>query len=80
MIVECTVLVVDDHPVLRRGLRTMLEAQPWVAEVLEAADVADAVEKATIHPVQLVAMDLVLPDGDGIEATRRILRGRVPAV
>jgi DNA-binding NarL/FixJ family response regulator len=68
------VLIVDDHPVVRRGLRTMLEGEAWVAEVVEAATVAEALQEATSRQVQVVAMDVTLPDGDGIEATRRILR------
>jgi two-component system, NarL family, nitrate/nitrite response regulator NarL len=68
------VLIVDDHPVVRRGLLTMLELEPWVGEVVEAATVAEAVRAAVLHKVDVVAMDVVLPDGDGIEATRRILQ------
>ena len=67
-------LIVDDHPVVRRGLGTMLEGETWVAEVTEAATVAEAVKEAVTRQVQVVAMDVALPDGDGIEATRRIVR------
>jgi two-component system nitrate/nitrite response regulator NarL len=67
-------LIVDDHPVVRRGLCTMLEGEPWVEEVVEAATVAEAVKEAVSRQVQVVAMDVALPDGDGIDATRRILR------
>lgn len=70
------VLVVDDHPVVRRGLRAMLESESWVSEVLEAATVADAVREAVAGQADVVAMDFALPDGDGIEATRRILAAR----
>ena len=69
-------LVVDDHPVVRRGLRAMLESETWVAEVLEASTVADAVREAVAGRADVVAMDFALPDGDGIEATRRILAAR----
>jgi DNA-binding NarL/FixJ family response regulator len=68
------VLIVDDHPMVRRGLRTMLEGESWVDEVTEACTVAEAVRAAVTHPVDVIAMDLTLPDGDGIEATRRILQ------
>ncbi|SFF37125.1 DNA-binding response regulator, NarL/FixJ family, contains REC and HTH domains [Actinoplanes philippinensis] len=74
MIADQRVLVVDDHPVVRRGLRAMLEGEPWVATVTEAATVAEAVREAAVHPVHVVAMDVVLPDGDGIDAAGRILR------
>jgi two-component system nitrate/nitrite response regulator NarL len=70
------VLIVDDHPVLRRGLRTMLEDEPWVEEVYEAATVADALKETVVRQVQLIVMDVTLPDGDGIDATQRILRAR----
>lgn len=67
-------LIVDDHPVVRRGLCTMLEGETWVEEVVEAATVADAVREAVTCRVHVVAMDVTLPDGDGIDATRRIMR------
>lgn len=73
------VLIVDDHGVVRRGLRSMLEGEPWVGTVLEAPTMAEAQRLATMHPVDLVAMDISLPDGDGVEATRRILRARPEA-
>ena len=70
------VLIVDDHPVVRRGLRAMLEPEPWVGEVAEASTVAEAIRCVVTQPVGVVAMDVMLPDGDGIEATGRILRHR----
>ncbi|WP_434740138.1 response regulator [Micromonospora sp. SH-82] len=70
------VLIVDDHPVVRRGLRMMLEGEPWVTAVLEAATCAEAIRLALTEPVGVVAMDVALPDGDGVEATRRIVQGR----
>lgn len=68
------VLIVDDHPVVRRGLRTMLEGEPWVEHVAEAASVAEALKEAVSRHVHVVAMDVMLPDGDGIDATRQIVR------
>ena len=70
------VLIVDDHPVVRRGLRAMLEIETWVSDVYEAATVVDAVREVTSRDVDVIAMDVGLPDGDGIEATRRILLSR----
>lgn len=70
------VLIVDDHPVVRRGLRAMLAIETWVSDVYEAATVADAVREVTSRDVDVIAMDVGLPDGDGIEATRRILLSR----
>ena len=68
------VLIVDDHPIMLRGLRTMLESEPWVDAVFEATTVADAVREAVTRHADVVVMDVRLPDGDGIEATRRIVR------
>lgn len=73
MLPRCRVLIVDDHPVVRRGLRAMLEDEDWVASVAEAATVDEAVRAAVSTKAHVVAMDINLPDGDGIEATRRIL-------
>lgn len=68
------ILIVDDHPVVRRGLRTMLEGEAWVAEVAEASTVSEAMAVAVSNKSQVIAMDIALPDGDGIDATSRILR------
>jgi DNA-binding NarL/FixJ family response regulator len=68
------VLIVDDHPVVRRGLRAMLQSEPWVAAVTEAATIAAALREAVSRRPDVIAMDLALPDGDGIDATRQILR------
>jgi two-component system, NarL family, nitrate/nitrite response regulator NarL len=73
------VLIVDDHPIVRRGLRALLLSEDWVADVFEAATAADGIMVAVTSEVDLVAMDIALPDGDGIEATRRLLRARPQA-
>ena len=67
------VLVADDHPVFRAGLRTTITAMPGVEVVGEAATGLQAV--ALVHQLRpdLVVMDLHMPELDGIEATRRIL-------
>ncbi len=67
-----SVLIVDDHPVVRRGLRTFLELHEDVRIVAEASNGSDAVSLAEELVPDVVLMDLVLPDLDGIEATRRI--------
>ena len=74
-----TVLVADDHPVVRDGLRTMLETDPDLTLVGEAADGEEAVERATTQQPDVVVMDLHLPKIDGIAATRRIIE-RAPHI
>lgn len=67
-----TVLLVDDHPMVRRGVRGFLETQPDIAVVAEAGSGEDAVRLAGDHAPDVVLMDLVMPGMDGVEATRRI--------
>jgi DNA-binding NarL/FixJ family response regulator len=70
------VLIVDDHAVVRRGLRSFLDLQPDVVVVGEAANGATAEEMtANLHP-DVVLMDLVMPDTDGIATIRRLREGR----
>ena len=76
------VLIVDDHQIVRQGLRTFLELHDDVAVVGEAADGAAAVEMAERLVPDVVLMDLVMPEMDGITATRRIgeLGGRANVI
>lgn len=66
------VLVVDDHSVVRQGLRTFLERHRDIEIVAEASGGAEAVELACRLEPDVVLMDLVMPGVDGIEATRQI--------
>jgi two-component system nitrate/nitrite response regulator NarL len=70
------VLIVDDHPVVRHGLLAMLDGEPWVDEVFEAGTAAGAVTTAVADKVTIVVMDVALPDGDGVDAARRIVLAR----
>lgn len=67
------ILVVDDHEIVRRGLRGLLETQPRWQIIGEAANGRDAVEKAAALCPDMVILDISLP-GDGLEAARRILQ------
>jgi DNA-binding NarL/FixJ family response regulator len=67
------VVIADDHPVFRDGLRGILGSSEGVEVVGEAATGEEAVEVAAAHQPDVVVMDLHMPDLNGIEATRRIL-------
>ena len=70
------VLVVDDHEVVREGLRTLIGKQKDMTLVGEAATMKDAVETAARAKPDVVIMDIRLPDGSGIEACRTIRAAR----
>ena len=66
------VMIVDDHAVVRQGLRSFLELQGDIEVVGEAADGAEAVAQAKDLLPDVILMDLVMPGMDGVEATRNI--------
>ncbi len=72
---KITVLIVDDHQVVRQGLRTFLELHDDIVVVGEAGDGATAVQLARALVPDIVLMDLVMPEMDGINATREIKTG-----
>lgn len=67
-----SVLVVDDHAIVRQGLRTYLELQPDITVIGEAANGNEAVAMVRESLPDIVLMDLVMPAGNGVEATRAI--------
>jgi two-component system, NarL family, response regulator LiaR len=70
------VLVADDHAVVRQGLRTFLELQEDIEVVADVADGRQALAAVAEHDPDVVLMDLVLPEVDGVEAIRRIVSER----
>ena len=70
---KITVLLVDDHSLVRRGFRRMLEDDPGISVVGEAGDGIEAVRLACELQPNVVVMDCAMPELSGIEATRRIL-------
>lgn len=67
-----SILIVDDHPIVRQGLRTLLELQEDLIVVGEAINGISAVKLAALLKPDVVLMDLVMPEMDGISATRQI--------
>ncbi|MGB7537243.1 MAG: response regulator transcription factor [Anaerolineales bacterium] len=67
-----SVIIVDDHAVVRSGIRGFLEAQPDLQVLGEAASGAEGVKLAAELVPDVVLMDLAMPEMDGVEATRRI--------
>jgi DNA-binding NarL/FixJ family response regulator len=73
------ILLVDDHPVVREGLRGMLATEEDLTVVAEAGGAAEAVAAVRAHEPDVVLMDLRMPGGDGVEATARVLAQRPAA-
>lgn len=66
------VMIVDDHAMMRDGLRSILEKQGDIRVVAEAGNGRTALEMIAAHPPDVVIMDVALPDLNGIDATRKI--------
>lgn len=67
-----TALIVDDHPLFRKGMRTLLDSMPDIEVIGEAISGKEAVEMATAHQPDVVLMDLQMPGGSGLAAIREL--------
>ncbi len=70
---QITILIADDHPLFRKGLRALLATMPQVRVLGEASNGADAVRLAAELRPDVVLMDLQMPGGDGLSAVRAIV-------
>lgn len=68
------VLLVDDHPVVRRGMASLLSLEPWISRLVEVGSVGEALRTATTDRPDAAVVDLALPDGDGVSLIRRLRR------
>jgi DNA-binding NarL/FixJ family response regulator len=71
---SCTVLLADDHTLVRAGLRALLETLPDVSSVLEASDGREALEVIAAHRPDVVLMDIAMPRLNGLEAAAIVAR------
>lgn len=67
-------LIVDDHPLFRKGMRALLDSMPDMNVIGEAQTASEAVEYAVQLQPDIILMDLQLPGGSGLDATREIVR------
>ena len=67
------VVLVDDQALLRAGFRALVDAEDDMSVVAEASGGGEAVEVVRLHKPDVVLMDIRMPGGDGLEATRRII-------
>ena len=65
-------MLVDDHDIVRTGLRSYLETQPSIQVVADASSGAEAIERAQETQPDVVVMDITMPEMDGLETTRRL--------
>ncbi|MGE5568501.1 MAG: response regulator [Rhodospirillales bacterium] len=68
------VLLVDDHALVRKGFRRMIEDDPGITVIGEASNGTEAVQLAQKLRPQVIVMDMAMPGMDGVQATREILR------
>jgi DNA-binding NarL/FixJ family response regulator len=77
-IADTRILLADDHALVRRGLRLILDGEPGLTVVAEAGDGAEAVELAAAGGVDLAVLDIAMPRMTGLQAAREISRRELP--
>ncbi len=75
---EITVIIADDHPIFRQGLRQVIERERDLKVVAEAEDGVQAVELVRQFAPRVIVMDVDMPRQDGFDAARAIVAGRLP--
>ena len=72
------VLLVDDHPILRRGMRKILEKTSDIEVVGEAGDGREALELVQTKPADVLLLDIEMPEMDGLQVAQQIHENRLP--
>ncbi|MFV1858449.1 MAG: response regulator transcription factor, partial [Anaerolineales bacterium] len=75
MTAKIRVIVADDHAIVRDGISSLLSTEPDIEVVAEATNGREAVELSKRHKPDIVLMDLMMPEMDGVEATKAIRAG-----
>jgi two-component system response regulator NreC len=77
---DITVVIADDHTVVRKGLRLLIDAEPGLCVVAEAGDLPDAVRLTKAHRPHVLVLDLNMPGGSSLEAIPEISAGATAVV
>lgn len=73
---NATIIIADDHPIFRRGLRMVIESEPALTIVAESADGRDALETIENHQPDLAVLDVNMPEMNGFDVVRRLQSAR----
>jgi two-component system, NarL family, response regulator NreC len=77
---DITVVIADDHAVVRKGLRLLVDAEPGLRVVAEAGDVPDAVRLTKAHRPRVLVLDLNMPGGSSLDAIPELAAGATAVV